>query len=91
MATKKAGKKNLGNQFQADDPIIVKPGGSISIEFEASFLQQANPSANRRKHKHPNALQLLQVVILRKDGPPERYALGPDDSVAICYTNSKCK
>jgi hypothetical protein len=76
--------------IQVDDPIIVKPGGSITIEFERRFGRQANPSARRRKHRHAGASRLTQVVIQYSDGTDESFNLGSGDAVQICYEGSYC-
>lgn len=87
-ATKpKAGKKQF---LQTDDPIIIKPGGSISIEFDDTFSRQPDPSNHRRKHRHPTASQLTQLVINYTGGAQDRFNLAAGDWVQICYTGSKC-
>ena|SRR6266498_3792708 len=83
----KAGKNQL---LQTDDPIIIKPGGSISIEFDDTFSRQPDPSNHRRKHRHPTAAQLTQVVINYSGGGQDRFNLAAGDWLQICYTASKC-
>ena len=102
MATKKkaagkqkaASKKAQGNTikapaspFQTDDPIIVKPGGSLTIEWDKAFDEVYDPGGKKEGKKHKIATRLRQVVILDKAGKVKQRVSITDaeDQVMICY------
>jgi hypothetical protein len=97
MATKKKAsskKKVTGksaqdkNLLQTDDPIIIKPGGSITVEFDRKFGSVTSPSALRRRRRHNIANALTKVRIYRNNVPTD-YALNPGDYVVICYDSCR--
>lgn len=86
-AGKKSRKRNGPTTKQVDDPIIIKPGNSITMEFDSKFAAVTNPSASRRKRKHGTANALTAVWIYR-NGVGTQYALNPGDFLVVCY--DKC-
>ena len=89
-AKKKAAKKATTDKqmFQTDDPIIIKPGGSLLLECDKRFNKSHTPSSPKSKgHKHPNATHLVEIVILDKDGNAidSIPITDPEYGVAICY------
>ncbi len=89
--TKSAKAKGAGpGLLQTDDPIIVKPGGSLLVEIDSTSFQQ-RPHASKWLYRHPSSSQLTWVVIKHRNGtsdPPIR--LGPGDWLQICYDQSLC-
>jgi hypothetical protein len=76
---------------QVDDPIIVKPGGSLLIEMDVNFRDPHDPKPGKKKgHKHPNATQITYVLIKDKhDKLKTKIEItDKDDQVVICYKNS---
>jgi len=75
---------------QLDDPIIVKPGGSLDVEIDSTNFRQ-RPHASKWLYRHPGSSRLTRVVIKQSDGTSEPpISLGAGDSVQICYVGSKC-
>jgi hypothetical protein len=103
MATKKnpTSKKKAGSKkasaksgsftsppFQTDDPIIIKPGGSITIRHYDSFVPQG-PTGHNLRHRHATANKLTWVVIGHGNGSQDNpIPLQPGDWVQIHYDKS---
>ena len=91
-ARTKSGTKKIARQrpFQTDDPIIIKPGGSLLIEIDKHFSQTHTPSNPKKKgHKHPDATRITQVVVFKGNGAVlNRFTVSnanADAFVQVCY------
>ena len=88
--TTRAKPKKPFHTTQVDDPIIIKPGGSLVIEMDKNFRDAHTPSKpNKKGHKHPDATRITEVAILNKNGTAvKRFTVTDKDAqVQICYLN----
>ena len=98
-ASKKSGKrKGKKNILQVDDPIIVKPGNSLLLEWYqptggGGFDKRHNPGGKKKGRKHDTAGPLKRVVLIAGDGMTIKGhldATDPADQFVICYKGSSC-